>query len=90
MRNRHITLSKQQGMITELELIGAGFRAGERYLLRYHKPGSDSTNGFDFGLPDLSSVSWSGFRYRNNEISILMERQTEPQRQKDTKKAGIK
>jgi hypothetical protein len=36
---------------------------------------SDSTNEFDLGIPNLSSVSWSGFQYRNNEISILFQRQ---------------
>jgi hypothetical protein len=61
-------------MITELELMGEGFHAGEQYLLRYHKPASHAVNGFDFDAPDLESLSWSGFRYRNNEISILLDR----------------
>ena len=75
MRTRHITVSKQQGMITELELMGAGFGAGERYMLRYHKSASDSTDAFDFGVADLRSSSWMGFRYRNDEISVLLQRQ---------------
>ena len=75
MKARHITLSKQQGMITELELMGQGFGAGETYMLRYHKSTSDSSNAFDFGVADFRSLSWSGFRYRNEEVSVLVQRQ---------------
>jgi len=77
MRTRHITLSKQQGMITELELIGTGFAAGERYMLRYHKSASNSTNVFDFGAPCPQSASWTGFLYRNDQVSVLLQRQEE-------------
>ncbi len=75
MTTRHITLSRQQGMITELELMGSGFAAGEQYMLRYRTRGSESTNGFDFGSPDFRSVLWRGFRYRDDQISVLLERQ---------------
>ena len=75
MRTRHITLSKQQGMITELELVGGGLDAGDRYMLRYQMPASDSVNVFDVGNPDLRSVSWTGFRYRDEQISVLLQRQ---------------
>ena len=75
MRTRHITLSKQQGMITELELMGQGFGPGERYMLRYHESVSGVENTFDFTAADLRSSSWMGFRYRNDEISILLRRQ---------------
>jgi hypothetical protein len=62
-------------MITELELMGQGFGAGERYMLRYHKSNSDAANALDFGVADLRSVSWMGFCYRNDEVSILLQRQ---------------
>jgi hypothetical protein len=75
MRTRHITLSKQQGMITELELMGQGFGAGERYMLRYHRSTSDSANTIDLSVADLPSLAWMGFRYRNDEISVLLQRQ---------------
>ena len=74
MTTRHITLSAQGGMITELELMGKTYGAGERYVLRYHK--SDGAEGaiLNLSVPD-SSMPWSGFRYRNHEISILLLRQ---------------
>ena len=75
MSTRHITVSKQQGMITELELMGQGFGAGERYLLRYHQSASDSAIALDLGVADLRSVSWMGFRYRNDEMSVVLQRQ---------------
>ena len=75
MRTRHITLSRQQGMITELELIGSGLASGERYMLRYHKPPSDSTNVFDFVVSYSPSVSWTGFVYRNDQVSIQIQGQ---------------
>ena len=75
MSMRHITLSRQQGMITELELMGQGFGAGERYMLRYHKSSADSNGALDLGAADLRSASWMGFRYRNDEISVLLQRQ---------------
>jgi hypothetical protein len=75
MKTRHITVSKQQGMITELELMGAGFAAGERYMLRYHQTESRSTNALDFSVPDLRGAIWTGFRYRDDQISVLLQRQ---------------
>jgi hypothetical protein len=74
MTTRHITLSAQQGMVTELELMGQGFGPGERYMLRYHRTASSSSQVFDVTVPDDRST-WSGFRYRNNEVSILLLRQ---------------
>ena len=62
-------------MITELELVGSGFAAGEQYMLRYRTSGSDSAVGFDFGSPDFRSLSWIGFRYSDDQISVLLERQ---------------
>ncbi len=62
-------------MVTELELTGQGFGAGQRYMLRYHKTASVSANSFDITIPEAASASWSGFRYRNNEISVLLLRQ---------------
>jgi len=74
MRARHITVSKQQGMITELEMMGKGFGPGEKYTLRYHKSESDSANALDFGGEDPRSISWTGFRYRNDEVSVVLQR----------------
>jgi hypothetical protein len=70
MTTRHITLSTQQGMVTELELTGFG--AGENYVLRCHRTSSASANGLDESIPGVTLWPWSGFRYRNNEISVLM------------------
>ena len=72
MTARHITVSTQQGMVTELELIGQGFGAGERYIVRYHKSPSGSADRLEMNIPDATSSPWSGFRYRNNEISVLL------------------
>jgi hypothetical protein len=74
MTTRHITVSTQQGMVTELELIGQGFGAGERYILRYHKTPSDSSDRLEVSIPDATSSPWYGFRYRNNEMSVLLLR----------------
>ena len=62
-------------MITELELMDAGFEAAEQYILRYRTPASDRANVFDLGNLDFCSVLWTGFRYRDSQISILLERQ---------------
>ena len=75
MRTRHITLSKQQGMISELELMDEQFAAGEQYILRYRMPAPGEANVFDLGNPDFRSVLWTGFRYRDDQISVLLERQ---------------
>jgi hypothetical protein len=75
MKTRHITLSKQQGMITELELMGAGFGKGERYMLRYHRPIAAPTDAFNFDASNLPEAVWTGFRYRDDQISVLLQRQ---------------
>ncbi|HEY2384905.1 MAG TPA: hypothetical protein VGK48_27335 [Terriglobia bacterium] len=75
MISRHITLSTQQGMVTELELMGQGFGPGEQYILRYHQTAPNSTDRLEMVIPEAPSAPWSGFRYRNNEISVLMVRQ---------------
>jgi len=62
-------------MVTELELIGQGFGAGERYILRYHKTPSDPTGRLEMNIPNAASSPWSGFRYRHNEISVLLPRE---------------
>jgi hypothetical protein len=61
-------------MVTELELIGQGFGPGERYMLRCHRTESNSSQIFDVTVPDERST-WSGFRYRNDEVSVLLQRQ---------------
>lgn len=73
MTTRHITVSAQEGMVTELEVMGEGFGPGQRYMLRYHR--TAGTSVFDLSIPDARSASWSGFRYRNNEVSVLLLRQ---------------
>jgi len=64
-------------MITELELMGNGFAAGEKYMLRYHKSAAESQK-FDFGIADLRAVIWTGFRYRDDQVSVLLRRQGGP------------
>lgn len=73
MMTRHITVSTQQGMVTELEMMGQGFGPGERYILRFHKTRSASDR-LDVADPDRTSTAWSGFCYRNNEMSMLVLR----------------
>jgi hypothetical protein len=72
---RHIIVSTQQGMVTELESIGNGFGPGERYILRYHRTTPNSTVRLEMNVPEAPSLAWSGFCYRNNEISMLLLRQ---------------
>ena len=62
-------------MITELELMGAGFAKGERYMLRYHRPMASTKDAFDFGASNLPGVIWTGFRYRDDQVSVLLQRQ---------------
>jgi hypothetical protein len=68
---RHITLSAQKGMGTELELMGGSFGTGELYKLRYHRAASNTADMLDAAVPGARTI-WSGFRYRNNEVSILL------------------
>ena len=77
MMTRHITLSTQQGMVTELELMGNGLGPNERYVLRYHRKTPTSSLRLEMRIP-TASASWSGFCYRNNEISMLLLRQGRP------------
>ena len=63
-------------MVTELELMGEGFGSGQQYLIRYHKTTAHpSISVFDMTIPDTDTELWTGFRYRNNEISVLLLRQ---------------
>ena len=59
-------------MVTELESMGQGFGPGEQYVLRYHQTTQDSSDRLVMIIPDTRSTTWSGFRYRNNELSVLM------------------
>lgn len=56
-------------------MMGQGFGPGEQYIVRYHQTTPNSTGGLEMAIPDTRSDAWSGFRYRNNEISLLMVRQ---------------
>ncbi len=64
-------------MVTELEIVGASFGPGERYVLRYHRSHDAEHHVLAVGMQD-ASVSWNGFRYRDNEVSILLLRQGRP------------
>jgi hypothetical protein len=61
-------------MITELELMGTGFAKGEQYMLRYHRPQSSTKDAFDFSASNLPGVIWTGFRYREDQVSVLLGR----------------
>ena len=66
---RHITLSRMQGTITELEVIGAALGPGGQYLIRYHK-GSEAKQA----IPDVSvsdAASWTGFHYQPGQWSFV-------------------
>jgi len=62
-------------MITELELMGAGFGKGERYMLRYHRPIATTTDALDFAASNQPGIIWTGFQYREDQISVLLQRQ---------------
>ena len=64
---RHITVSSQEGLVTELEVTGAG--QSEQYILRHHKAAKAAGTTFSVGVP--TAVSWIGFRYRDTQWSIV-------------------
>ena len=66
---RHVTLSRERGMITELEVGNAGFAAGGQYLLRYHK--SDRPGDTILNISTNDAASWIGFRYRDTQWSFI-------------------
>ena len=66
---RHVTLSSERGMITELEMDNAGFAAGGQYLLRYHK--SDKAGEAILDITTNDASSWIGFRYRDTQWSFI-------------------
>jgi len=66
---RHVTLSSERGMITELEMGNAGFAAGGQYLLRYHK--SDKAREAILDITTNDAASWIGFRYRDTQWSFI-------------------
>jgi hypothetical protein len=69
---RHITVSALQGMVTEVEIMDHGVGADQRYILRYHQTECADGSDLEMSIPDTQAESWSGFRYRNNEISVLL------------------
>ncbi len=68
--SRHIMLSSLQGMVTEVERIGAAAGAGDCYVLRYHKGSVDTGMILDVGQP-ADSMSWIGFRFRDAHWSFV-------------------
>ena len=66
--SRHIMLSSLQGMVTEVERIGAA--AGDCYVLRYHKGSVDTGMILNVGQP-ADSMSWIGFRFRDAHWSFV-------------------
>ena len=61
---RHIILSHQGGIVTELELTGEAPGAADIYIIRYHAASHDATKVLDAG-------SWIGFRYRDAHWSFV-------------------
>jgi hypothetical protein len=59
-------------MVTELEITNQGMGADQRYILRYHQAHWTEGSDLNASIPDKQTDSWSGFRYRNNEISVLL------------------
>src|SRR5207244_11795428 len=62
---RHITLSTNRGLVTELELVGAP--AGDIYLIRYRNASEGASKLFDSG-------SWIGFRYHDAHWSFVKQK----------------
>jgi hypothetical protein len=74
---RHITVSAVKGMVTELEVMGQGFGPSHRYILRYHKSESAAEVALDMSIPEAQDCeSWTGFHYKNNQLSVLMPLQS--------------
>jgi hypothetical protein len=69
---RHVMLSSQRGMITEVELVGAASGSGGCYVLRYHKTSGDVDMILDVGDPS-DQMSWIGFRYHDAHWSFVRQ-----------------
>ena len=59
--SRHIILSNEGGVITELEKLET-----DEYIIRYHKSTADA------GIV-LEAGSWIGFRYRDGHWSFVKQ-----------------
>ncbi len=66
---RHVTLSSQRGMVTELEMGGDAYAAGGPYVLRYHK--SDNAKAALLDIHTTDAASWTGFRYHDAQWSFV-------------------
>jgi hypothetical protein len=72
---RHITVSAVKGMVTELEVMGPGFGPSHRYVLRYRKSASAAEVALDMSIPEPEDCeSWTGFHYKDNQLSVLLLR----------------
>lgn len=67
--SRHVTLSNHRGMVTELEMGGATYDAGGRYVLRYHK--SDQATAALLDIRTTDAAAWTGFRYHDTQWSFV-------------------
>ena len=67
---RHVMLSSLNGVITEVELVGATSGSGSCYVLRYHKASGDTGVLLHVGEPS-DSMSWTGFRFRDAHWSFV-------------------
>ena len=66
---RHITLSRQAGVTTELEMLGTAIGQYDRYVVRSQKALNAGAEILKLGFPDTKS--WIGFQYREGEWSFL-------------------
>ena len=63
-------------MVTELEVMGQGLGPSHRYILRYHKTASAEEVALDMSIPEAQECeSWTGFHYKDNQLSVLLLRQ---------------
>jgi hypothetical protein len=66
---RHITLSNERGMVTELEMNGAASAANGQFTLRYHK--TENVAAALLGAGSTDAASWTGFRYHDSQWSFV-------------------
>ena len=66
---RHITLSSMQGMVTELEKIGAAFGPEGHYVIRHHRASDANQAILEVSASD--ATSWTGFHYQPGQWSFV-------------------
>jgi len=70
---RHITLSRDRGMVMELETTGS-WLPGQQYILRCHKTAQTSGQILDTSFSDTES--WTGFQYQDHQWSFAADPET--------------